>query len=131
MKTVSTMKTNISVETRSDAAKDDLSGGDVGERHQAADRRERVVPGVDSAAGGVGRDRSEEGGLTDAEPDLFPFHVAAGATGGRRRNLYARLLMNRIASLLGNRGDRSADEEHQRHRREDRPAVLLRTGHAA
>ena len=61
-----------------DAAEDHLAEHDVGQRHQAAERRERVVPAVDRAAAGVGRHRGEERGVGDAEADFLAFHVAAG-----------------------------------------------------
>ncbi len=71
------------VEAGADAAEDDLSRGDVGERHEAADRREGVVPGVDGAARGVRRDRGEECRVADPEPDLLALHVPAGPAGRR------------------------------------------------
>ncbi len=67
-----------------DAAEDHLAEHDVDERHQAAERRERVVPAVDRAAARVGRDRGEERRVGDAEPALLAFHVAAGRAVGHR-----------------------------------------------
>ena len=53
-----------------DAAEDHLAQHDVDERHQAAERRERVVPAVDRAAARVGRHGREERGVGDAEAAL-------------------------------------------------------------
>ena len=60
-----------------DAAEDHLAQLHVGERHEPAERRERVVPAVDGAAARVGRDGGEERRVGDAEPDFLAFHVAA------------------------------------------------------
>ena len=77
------------VHAGADAAEDHLAQLHVGERHQAAERRERVVPAVDRAAARVGRDRGEERRVGDAEADLLAFHVAArrrrASPSGRRR----------------------------------------------
>ena len=48
------------VESGANAAEDELAELDVGQRHEAAERREAVVHGVDGAARGVGRDRRPE-----------------------------------------------------------------------
>ena len=77
MKTVEHDLDEHAVEAGADAAEDDLAELHVDHRHQAADRRERVVHRVHRAARGVGRDRGEEGGVGDAEAHLLPFHVAA------------------------------------------------------
>src|SRR5579864_1598210 len=65
------------VHAGADTAEDHLAQHDVHERHQAPERRERVVHAVDGAAARIGRDRREEGGARDAEPDFFALHVAA------------------------------------------------------
>jgi len=51
---------------------------DVDERDHAAERGERVVHGVDGAAGGRGSDHREQRRGDDAEANLLAFHVAAG-----------------------------------------------------
>ena len=82
------------VESRADAAENDFAKLNVEQRHEAAQRREGIVHGVDRAARGVRRDRGEQRGVEDAEADFFAFHVAIG--GGE-----AELLMDRIAIGLG------------------------------
>ena len=73
------------VEPGADAAEDDLAQLDVEQRDEPAQRRERIVHGVDRAAGGVGRDGGEERGIEDAEADLLALHVAAGRIDAERR----------------------------------------------
>ena len=112
------------VEARADAAEDDLAGLDVEERHEAAERRERVVHRVDRAARGVGRDRGEERGIEDAEAHLLALHVAVG--GGD-----AEFLVDGIAGGLGLPAHEHAGDEHRKHRAPHRPAVALVFHHAA
>jgi len=63
------------IKTRADAAEDDLAELDVYQRHEAAERRERIVHGVDRAAGGVRRDGGKERRLEGSEPDLLAFQI--------------------------------------------------------
>ena len=73
------------VEPRADAAEDDFAQLHQPHRHQAAERRERIVHGIDRAVrGGGGRSRPQ-GGIDDAEARFLAFHVAAGL--GCRRGL--------------------------------------------
>ena len=77
------------VEPRADAAEDHLAELHQQHRHQAAERRERVVHRVDRAVRGGGRRRRPERRVGDAEADLLAFHVAARlrarSPSGRRR----------------------------------------------
>ena len=66
------------VEARADAARQDFAELDQEQRHQAAERREAIVHGVDGAAGRAGGDRGIERGHGDAEANFLAFHVAAG-----------------------------------------------------
>ncbi len=66
------------VKAGTDAAENDLAQLDVEHGNHPAQRHEAVVPGVDGAAGGVGRDCGEERGVGDAEADFLAFHIAAG-----------------------------------------------------
>ena len=65
------------VEPGADAAEHHLAELHVDERHEPAERRERVVHRVDAAARRVGRHGRVERGVRDAEAHLLPFHVAA------------------------------------------------------
>ena len=76
MNTESTHEDQHAVEPGADAAEDHLAELDVDQRHQAAERREAVVHGVDRAARGVGGDGREERRVGDAEADLLALHVA-------------------------------------------------------
>ena len=78
MNTASIDEDQHAVEAGADAAEDDLAELDVDQRHQAAERREAVVHGVDRAARACGGDGGEERRVGDAEADLLAFHVAAG-----------------------------------------------------
>src|SRR5207244_166172 len=104
------------------AAEDDLAEHDVEKRNRSADRRERVVPRVDRAAGGIGGDRGEERRIADAEADFLSFHVPV-------RGGDAEALMHRIAALLGIGGDEGTGQEEDGHGPEDRPAVAELAGH--
>ena len=111
-----------------DAAEHHFAQLHVAERHQAAERRERVVPAVDGAAAGVGRHGREERGVGNAEPNLLALHVAAG--GLRRDGLIgAGVGQHRVAARFGPVGDRYAGDEEERHRPPDGPAVPARSRH--
>ena len=77
MKTDRMMKTSMPYMPAPTPPKIDLAEHDVDQRHQAAERRERVVPAVDRAAARVGGHRREERRVGDAEADFLAFHVAA------------------------------------------------------
>ena len=77
-KTVRIDEQQHAVEAGADAAGDDLAELHVEQRDHAAERGERVVHGVDGAAGGRGGDDRKQRRGDDAEADLLAFHVAAG-----------------------------------------------------
>ena len=79
---------------------------------------------VDRAAGGVGRDGGEEGGVEDAEADFLALHVAVGG-------IDAEFLVDGIAGGLAVPGDQHAGKEQREHRRPHGPAVPLVFHHAA
>ncbi len=66
------------VESRADAAEDDLAQLHVEHRDEPAERGERVVHRVDGAARRVGRHRREQRRRGDAEARLLALQVAAG-----------------------------------------------------
>ena len=70
------------VEARADAAEDHFAGLDVEHRHEAAERREAVVPAVDRAAARIGCDRRKQSDVA-AMPNRvsFALHVAARLPG--------------------------------------------------
>ena len=112
------------VEARADAAEDDFARLHVEERDEPAERRERIVHGVDGAARGVGGDRGEERGAEDAEADLLALHVAVG--GGETESM-----VDGIAARLGLPADERAGDEKRGHRTPDGPAVARAFHHAA
>ena len=79
-----------SVESGADAAENDFAKLDVKQRHETAERGERIVHRIDRAAGRVGCDRGEKRGIENAEADFLALHVAVSRS-------HAELLMNRIA----------------------------------
>ena len=118
------------VETGADAADDDLARGDVGERHEAADRRVGVVQELTAPqeASVVTVAKSVESPIPNRTslPSMLP-PVPPAVGSGRD----AGLLVDRVAALLGDRRDDGPDQEQERHRREDGPAVPDRAGHPA
>ena len=112
-----------------DAAEDHLAQLDVRQRHEPAERRERVVPAVDGAAARVGRHGREERRVGDAEADFLAFHVAAGrhapSPSGRRRPPSAsgsRALRPSTPTVTPARKRNAIARPH-------RPAVSPRSGH--
>ena len=85
---------------------------------------ERIVHRIDRAAGRIGRDGGEEGGIENAEPDFLALHVAVGRGD-------AELLMNRIARGFRPPAEQHASDKQDRHRGPNRPAVLLVFDHSA
>ena len=91
-------------------------------------RRERVVPSVNGAATGIGRDGRPEGGIGNAEADFFAFHISArlhcaGALIGSSQQ--------RIAASFRPIGHGYAREKQNDHGRPHRPAMPLRAGHTS
>ena len=82
----------------------DFTELDVEQRHKTPERRERIVHGVDRAAGGVGGHRGEQGGIEDAEAHFLSLHVAPGGHD-------AQVLMNGIATRLGPPTEKNAGQE--------------------
>ena len=78
--------------------------------------------GVDRAATRVRGDRRVQSGVRDTKPDFLAFHIAARLTGGRR-GLYAELGQQRITRLLKAVTDEDADQEHDRERCKNGPAL--------
>ena len=113
-----------SVESGADAAENDFAELDVEQRNETAERGERIVHRIDRAARRVGRDRGKERGVEDAEADFLALHVAVGRGD-------AELLMNRIARRFGPPAEQHAADKQDRHRRPNRPAVLLVLDHSA
>ncbi len=74
--------------------------------------------GIDRAARGVGRHRCKQRGIKNAEADFLAFHVAIGDGD-------AELLVNRIALGFRPPANHDAGDAHRKHRRPDRPAMLL------
>src|SRR5215469_4307650 len=66
------------VHARSHSAENDFAEHDVDERNHAAQWRERVMPAIDRATTRVSGDGRKQGGTSDAEACLLPFHVPAG-----------------------------------------------------
>src|SRR6202047_374780 len=71
-------KDQHAVEPGTHAADDDFTELDVDQRNHAAERGERIMHGVDGAAGGRRGDDGEQRRGHDAEADFLAFHVAAG-----------------------------------------------------
>src|SRR5262245_38897660 len=71
---------------------------------------------IDRAARGIGRDRSEQRGIEDTEPDFLALHVPAGD---------AEVLVDRITIGLSPPTQQHAADEKDDHRGPYRPAVLL------
>ena len=84
--------------------------------------------GVDGAAGCVGGDGGEEGGVGDAEADLFAFHVAAGL---RERGVLVDVVEEGVGLGFCPVAGEDADEPEDGHRGEDGPAVFGRADHLA
>ena len=74
------------VETRADAARQDLAKLDQEQRNHAAERRQRIVHGVDRAAGQAGGHRRIKGGHGHAEADFLAFHIAGATDRGQARS---------------------------------------------
>ena len=110
------------VEAGADAANDDLAELDVDQRDHAAERGERVMHGIDGAAGGRGGDHREQRRGDDAEADFLAFHVAAGEA---ERVEHGRAIGFRPVA------DRHAGDEQHAHDGENRPALALVADHAA
>ena len=109
------------VHARTDAAGRDLAELHVEQRDETGDRLEAVVPGVDGAGAGAGRDRREQATEGGTETDLLAFHVAERRLVDGRRE-------QRVADVLVVHRDDGADEQDRRHRREDRPTLALVAG---
>ena len=118
------------IKTRPDAAEDDLAEHDVDHRHHAGEREQAVVHIVDGAAGGVGRDGREEGGIGDAEPYLLALHVAAGLKCAWR-GVDGKVRESRIAAAFGCINCECSGQEQNAHDGEDRPALALLADHPA
>ena len=71
-------------QARARPADDDLVEHHVGHQHDAGQRHEAVVHGVDGAVRRGGRHDREQRGLGRSEADLLAFHVAAGLVGAGR-----------------------------------------------
>ena len=92
------------------------------QRHQAAERREAVVHGVDRAVGG-GRGRHRpQAGIGDAEANLLAFHV--GGIDAERGEIG-------VAGGFRPIGHGEEGDEDDRHHRIERPALARVLDHAA
>jgi hypothetical protein len=87
-------------------------------------RRKGVVHRIDRPARGVGRHGGEQGGIKNAEPHLFAFHVPA-ARGDTE------LLMDWIARRFRVPAQKSAGQEQNHHRCPDRPSMSGALDHPA
>ena len=113
-----------SVEPRANAAEDDFAELDVEHGDHSPQRGERVVHGIDRAAGSVGGDRGEQGGIEDAEADFLAFHVA-------RHLGNAQVVQTRITGSFGPPANEPCPHEEHGHRCPDGPAVFLALDHPA
>ncbi len=110
------------VEPGADAAEDDLAELDEPHRHEAAERRERVVHPVHRAAGRAGGHGGEERGRGDPEADLLTLHVAA-ALESARDLIDGQAAERSIAGLLGGHAEDEQRDEDREHRGEHGPAL--------
>ena len=122
MNTASTTKTSIPYKPGANTAEDDFAELNIEQRHEAAERGERIVHRIDRTAGGIRCDRGEERGIENAEPDFLPLHVAAGN---------AETLVNRITIRLRPPAQQHSANEKGQHRGPDGPAVFLILHHSA
>ena len=104
-----------------DAAGRDLAQLHVEQRDEAGDRLGAVVPRVDRARAGAGRDGHEQAAERRPEADLLALHVAQAGLVDRGRE-------QRVADVLDVHRADGADREDDRHRGEDRPALALVAG---
>ena len=94
------------VEAGADAAGQDLAELDHEHRHEAADRRERAMHGIDAAIGEAGGHGGEQRRAGEAEADLLALHIAAG-------RIDACGMQHRRTGGLGPIGDADADDQDQ------------------
>ena len=111
------------------AAEDDFAELDQPHRDHAGERHERIVHRIDRAIRrGRGRGRPQRR-VGDAEPHLLAFHVTARI--GRALDLIgAKLGEQRVAVLLDRIGERQQRRKNDRHRCQQRPALLRAADHA-
>src|SRR5437879_5669176 len=86
------------------------------------------MPAVDRTAARIGGDGREQRGIGDAETHFLAFHVAARL---QRRGMLVNSVQKRIASGLSPICRCNTAQKESCHRRPDRPAVALRSGHSA
>ena len=116
------------VKSRTDSPENNFTEHDIDQRNHSTQRRERVMHAIHGATTGVGRDRSKQCGVRDAEPHFLAFHVSAGV---QRRCMLVGPGKKRITSCFRPIGRRHAGKKQESHRRPDCPAVTLRPGHPA
>ena len=110
------------VEPGADAAVDHLAELHQPHRDQPAERRERVVHGVDRAVGGGGGRGRPQRGEADAEARLLALHVAAGLGRATRAWSAPSAVSARIAALLGPHRDRRGSPRGSRSSRRAPPS---------
>ncbi len=117
-------KDQQSIEPAADAAEDDFSQLHQPHRQEPAERRERIVHGVDAAVGRGRRGRGPERGGDGAESHFLPFQVAAALQRGSLL-VDAELRQPRIAALLRVTASDHQRHEDQKHRGQQRPTLSL------
>ena len=104
------------VESGPDAAGPDAAGEQVEHRHHAGERRQRIVHRVDRAGAGAGGRGCVQDRHRLAEAHLLALEIARSRVDAERGQ-------NRISGGLRPIGDGDADNEEDRHRRQDGPAL--------
>ena len=118
------------VQAGANAAKDDFTELHQQHRHRAAQRRERIVHGVDRAARRRSGNGREQGRRRDAKAGLLAFHVAAslkragGLVNPQRRQV-------RVGDLLGPHHHQGCRDEDQAHGRQYGNSLPQITHHPA
>ena len=116
------------VEAGANSSEDHLVGLHVEQRNQSANRCEAVVHSDNGAAARIGRNGGEERRHRVAEAHFLAFHVAARLSSGIA-SLNTETGYRWIPSLFGPIADKSAGEEHDTHRRKERPTLPRVTHH--